>query len=221
MWVIAHLCVETGPDVSACLQIFLERAIAEIAVRRRVAEFFIAVAARSPLRPTWAIVERPQLRVGLTARDRPCIRLRACPFEQRAGMLKSPRFSRRVSIVRWRLVRRFLFNRLRLRGELSSGLLCLRAKPRRLLAPRAEIADRLMNARQLLLGLDDPRQVRSEILSGRAARPLRWGPPAPAGRAARPRHWSSRSYGARRRRSRPSVWGRDPRAPEGWPDPSK
>jgi hypothetical protein len=52
MRMIAHLSVETRLDVSICLQVFLERAPAEIAVRRRVAEFFIAVAARSPLRPT-------------------------------------------------------------------------------------------------------------------------------------------------------------------------
>jgi hypothetical protein len=52
MWVIAHLCVETGLDASTCLQVFLECPLAEIAVRRRGAEFFIAVTARSPLRPT-------------------------------------------------------------------------------------------------------------------------------------------------------------------------
>jgi hypothetical protein len=52
MWVIAHLSVETRLDVSACLQVFIEWVPAEIAVRRRVAEFFITVAARSPLRPT-------------------------------------------------------------------------------------------------------------------------------------------------------------------------
>jgi hypothetical protein len=59
-------------------------------------------------------------------------------------MLKSPRFSRRVSVVRWRLVRRFLFKRLRLRGALSPDLHCLGAKLRCLLAPRTEIADRWM-----------------------------------------------------------------------------
>jgi hypothetical protein len=52
MRVIAHLSIETGLDVSACLQVFLDIALAEIAVRRRVAELFIAVAAPSPLRPT-------------------------------------------------------------------------------------------------------------------------------------------------------------------------
>jgi hypothetical protein len=62
-------------------------------------------------------------------------------------MPKSPRFTRRLSVLRWRLVHRFLFNRFRLRGELSSGLGCLGAKPRRLLAPRAKIAERWMNAR--------------------------------------------------------------------------
>jgi hypothetical protein len=46
-----------------------------------------------------------------------------------------------LSVVRWRLVRRFLFNSLGLRGELSSGLLCLGANPCCLLAPRAEIVD--------------------------------------------------------------------------------
>jgi hypothetical protein len=45
--VIALLSVETCLDVSACLQVFLEWAPAEIAVRRRLAEFSIAVAARS------------------------------------------------------------------------------------------------------------------------------------------------------------------------------
>jgi hypothetical protein len=51
MYVIAHLCVETRLDVGVSLQVFLDNAIAEVAVRRRAAEFFIAVAARSPLRP--------------------------------------------------------------------------------------------------------------------------------------------------------------------------
>jgi hypothetical protein len=52
MRVFARLSVETRLDVSACLQVIIEWAPAEISVRRRVAEFFIAVAARSPLRPT-------------------------------------------------------------------------------------------------------------------------------------------------------------------------